>query len=107
MKKVLYAVAAVLLYIIIQIGMRHYFPRTSDLPTPSPTPTPAAPAFTPDADILRHAEQLEAQRLGPWIRPELVDRAKPEVPGDLYLVSHAEPVITREGDAWKITFKTP
>jgi hypothetical protein len=74
-------------------------------PTPTPTPSPT-PTFTPNQELLRYAEEVKRNR--PWLVPDSTDWAgsPPGVsPATTILWSTAEPVVMKEGDVWKVTFK--
>jgi hypothetical protein len=73
-----------------------------------PSSSPAASAaFTPDPEILRHAEEVKRTR--PWLVADSTDWAA-SLPGmspqTTILWSAVEPVIVKENETWKITFKT-
>ncbi len=83
-----------------------------ELPTPAPAlPTPEAssptptPAFTPDPEVLAFANSMLSQR--PWLEAKSIDPNVPigASPATTFLVSRVEPVVARDGDTWKITFK--
>lgn len=69
----------------------------------------AAPAFVPDPMVQQiiaagnpYASPSPAE---PWIKPELIDPAKGEAPGNVALRCKFQPVITKDGEIWRITFK--
>lgn len=73
----------------------------------TPTPT-ATPVFAPDPNVvafLNAGNPFGQNAPEPWLRPELIDTTKPDAPGNVRLVSRAEPIVSKDGDAWKITFK--
>ena len=74
----------------------------------------AAPAFTPSLHIVERDGQssfaenpfAEAAQPEPWLRAKLIDKTTTDQsPGNTVLTSRFEPVVTREGDSWKIKFK--
>jgi hypothetical protein len=82
------------------------YQKISDLRHPTSDLAAKPPAFTPDPELLRHGEEVERAR-DPWLRPELIDPNKPDLPGNVRVISKAEPSVAREGDGWAITFKQP
>lgn len=65
------------------------------------TPT-ATPAFIPDPAVLAW---VNAQR--PWLEAKSTDpNIQPgAAPATTFLISGVEPIVTRDGNNWKITFK--
>lgn len=80
-----------------------------ELPTPAPEPTatPAPvpiPAFTPDPELLAWSNAMLSQR--PWLEARSSDPNLPpgSAPATTFIVSRVEPIVTRDGDTWRITF---
>ena len=71
--------------------------------------TSITPAYTPDPKTLAiiAAGNPFAEPTPPesWLKPELINKAGDQSPGNILLRSKNEPVIAKDGDTWKITFK--
>lgn len=80
-------------------------PTAAPLPFVTPTAAPS-PAFTPDPELLAFANAVLSQR--PWLEARSTDAAiAPGAgPATTFIVSRAEPVVVKDGDGWKITFKS-
>jgi hypothetical protein len=108
-KHIILALALLAAIALVLIAARHGLlddlrPRPSGI---AATPPPAAPAFTPDPEVLAFATTVLSQR--PWLEARSSDANVPPgaAPATTFIVSRVEPVIAKDGDTWKITFKTP
>jgi hypothetical protein len=75
------------------------------------SPVSSLAHFTPDPAALEFARGPNPYAVptppAPWLIPESTDpNVQPgAAPASTVLRSKAEPIVTKEGDAWKITFK--
>lgn len=76
---------------------------------PQSSPVTAKP-FAPDPAVVQFinaGNPFGKSEPQPWLRPELIDPAKPDLPDNVRVVSKAEPTIEKAGAEWVIKFKMP
>jgi hypothetical protein len=101
-------IAIIALAIIAAGALAWSFSITDKALISRPAPATSAPTFKPDPETVAVVDAWLAQRR-PWLEARSTDAEIPPgaAPATTFIVSRAEPVVVKDGDGWKITFKTP